>query len=137
MTALIARLRPGAGRLLTSPSNVDPDKSAALISQTCSSRTGTLRPVELASLERDNRESLAGRTGGAVTLARRRAKVFSPHARHAHPHVLLVPTFIIMFEALFILTLLETGTPRVARSCSRSGHQPGHNRKPGASPTGR
>jgi carbon starvation protein len=56
---------------------------------------------------------LANRTGGAVTLAVGMAKVFSSvpgmKALMAYWY-----HFVIMFEALFILTLLETGT-RVAR----------------------
>jgi carbon starvation protein len=58
-------------------------------------------------------EPLAGRVGGAVTLAVGMAKVFS-----SIPGMKTMMSywyhFIIMFEALFILTLLETGT-RVAR----------------------
>ncbi len=73
------------------------------------------------------KESLSGRAGGAVTLAIGMAKIFSdmPAAGggagkpHTPPKYLMTITaylyhFVIMFEALFILTLLETGT-RVAR----------------------
>ena len=58
-------------------------------------------------------ETLVGRTGGAVTLAVGMAKVFSslPLMKHLMAYWY---HFVIMFEALFILTLLETGT-RVAR----------------------
>lgn len=70
-------------------------------------------PVELAALEHGTEESLAGRTGGAVTLAVGMAKVFT-----SLPGMQTLMSywyhFVIMFEALFILTLLETGT-RVAR----------------------
>jgi len=72
-----------------------------------------LRPKELAALEQGTEEKLAGRTGGAVTLAVGMAKVFS-----SMPGMQTLMSywyhFVIMFEALFILTLLETGT-RVAR----------------------
>lgn len=72
-----------------------------------------LKPVELASLEAGAKESLASRVGGAVTLAVGMAKVFA-----ALPGMKQLTAywyhFVIMFEALFILTLLETGT-RVAR----------------------
>jgi carbon starvation protein len=59
------------------------------------------------------KEPLAGRVGGAVTLAVGMAKVFSsiPGMKQMMSYWY---HFIIMFEALFILTLLETGT-RVAR----------------------
>jgi carbon starvation protein len=64
-------------------------------------------------LERETGEKLVGRTGGAVTLAVGMAKVFA-----SVPGMRTVMSywyhFVIMFEALFILTLLETGT-RVAR----------------------
>ncbi len=70
-------------------------------------------PIELAALEAGTHEELAGRTGGAVTLAVGMAKVFS-----SLPGMQTLMSywyhFVIMFEALFILTLLETGT-RVAR----------------------
>jgi carbon starvation protein len=69
--------------------------------------------VDLKNLEEETQESLLGRTGGAVTLAVGMAKVFS-----ALPGMKTLVAywyhFVIMFEALFILTLLETGT-RVAR----------------------
>jgi carbon starvation protein len=59
------------------------------------------------------RETLVGRTGGAVTLAVGMAKVFAslPLMKNLMAYWY---HFVIMFEALFILTLLETGT-RVAR----------------------
>jgi carbon starvation protein len=72
-----------------------------------------VQPRELATLEAETGEKLAGRVGGAVTLAVGMSKVFSKlpgmgtlTAYWYH--------FVIMFEALFILTLLETGT-RVTR----------------------
>ncbi len=71
-----------------------------------------LEPKNLHELEASVDEKLAGRVGGAVTLAVGMAKVFSDvigkHLMAYWYH------FVIMFEALFILTLLETGT-RVAR----------------------
>ena len=68
---------------------------------------------ELPSLEQGTQEHLAGRVGGAVTLAVGMAKVFCslPGLKQLMSYWY---HFIIMFEALFILTLLETGT-RVAR----------------------
>ncbi len=72
-----------------------------------------LTPKELPELEKGVQEKLEGRTGGAVTLAVGMAKVFS-----SLPYMDRLMSywyhFVIMFEALFILTLLETGT-RVAR----------------------
>jgi carbon starvation protein len=64
-------------------------------------------------LEPQTQESLLGRIGGAVTLAVGMAHVFSslPGMKTL---VAYWYHFVIMFEALFILTLLETGT-RVAR----------------------
>jgi len=64
-------------------------------------------------MEQGVREKLGGRTGGAVTLAVGMAKVFSslPGMKQLMAYWY---HFVIMFEALFILTLLETGT-RVAR----------------------
>ena len=73
-----------------------------------------IRPKQFDDLEKGTgEEKLAGRVGGAVTLAVGMAKVFAslPGMRHLMDYWY---HFIIMFEALFILTLLETGT-RVAR----------------------
>src|SRR5207237_1302101 len=72
-----------------------------------------IAPQELPALEKGTEEKLVGRTGGAVTLAVGMAKVFSdvPGMRTLMSYWY---HFVIMFEALFILTLLETGT-RVAR----------------------
>jgi carbon starvation protein len=73
-----------------------------------------LKPVEFDELQAETGEkNLAGRVGGAVTLAVGMAKVFAslPGMRSLTSYWY---HFVIMFEALFILTLLETGT-RVAR----------------------
>ena len=58
-------------------------------------------------------KTLVGRTGGAVTLAVGMAKIFSslPGMKHLMSYWY---HFAIMFEALFILTTIDTGT-RVAR----------------------
>jgi len=71
------------------------------------------RPREIEMLEQGTEEKLANRTGGAVTLAVGMAKVFAsvPGMKSLMAYWY---HFVIMFEALFILTLLETGT-RVAR----------------------
>ena len=83
--------------------NVSPEKFAGLGMST----------VHLAGLSQQVGESVAGRTGGAVSLAIGMAQVFSslPGMRHLMSYWY---HFAIMFEALFILTTIDTGT-RVAR----------------------
>lgn len=72
-----------------------------------------LKPQELDRLEADSGEKVRGRTGGAVTLALGIAKIFDgiPGLRGLMKYWY---HFAIMFEALFILTTIDTGT-RVAR----------------------
>ena len=69
---------------------------------------------ELTEMEKGVRESLHGRTGGAVTLAVGMARIFT----RALPGMSwMLPYwyhFAIMFEALFILTTIDAGT-RIAR----------------------
>jgi carbon starvation protein len=72
-----------------------------------------LAPKELKTLEAETKEKLVGRVGGAVTLAVGMSKVFSSMPG-MHTITSYWYHFVIMFEALFILTLLEIGT-RVAR----------------------
>ncbi|MBI5022525.1 MAG: carbon starvation protein A [Ignavibacteriales bacterium] len=69
--------------------------------------------VNLAELSAEVGESLAGRTGGAVSLAVGFAQIFTaiPGMRSLMSYWY---HFAIMFEALFILTTIDTGT-RVAR----------------------
>src|SRR5437016_7197843 len=83
--------------------NVAPAKFAAL----------GLMPVHLHEFERLVNETLVGRTGGAVSLAVGFAQIFSgiPFLSHLMSYWY---HFAIMFEALFILTTVDTGT-RVAR----------------------
>ncbi len=72
-----------------------------------------LQPQELDRLEAESGEKVRGRTGGAVTLALGIAKIFDgiPGLRGLMKYWY---HFAIMFEALFILTTIDTGT-RVAR----------------------
>ena len=73
-----------------------------------------LQPQEIDHLEQESGEkNLRGRTGGAVTLALGIAKIFDgiPGLRGLMKYWY---HFAIMFEALFILTTIDTGT-RVAR----------------------
>ena len=83
--------------------NVAPEKFAALHMAT----------VNLDTLSQEVGEKVTGRTGGAVSLAVGCAQIFS-----ALPGMKALMSywyhFVIMFEALFILTLIDTGT-RVAR----------------------
>ena len=69
--------------------------------------------VNLAVLESQVGETVAGRPGGAVSLAVGMAQIFSslPGMRHLMDYWY---HFAIMFEALFILTTIDAGT-RVAR----------------------
>jgi carbon starvation protein len=93
--------------------NVAPAKYSALVETEQQLRGWDLTEKEFASLEAGTEEKLAGRAGGAVTLAVGMAKVFSdlPGMKTLISYWY---HFVIMFEALFILTVLETGT-RVAR----------------------
>ena len=72
-----------------------------------------LAPVHLQEFSRQVGETLIGRTGGAVSLAIGFAQIFSgiPFLRHLMSYWY---HFAIMFEALFILTTIDTGT-RVGR----------------------
>ena len=83
--------------------NVSPDTFAKM----------GLTPVHLADLSRQVGENVAGRPGGAVSLAVGFAQIFSglPGMRALMSYWY---HFAIMFEALFILTTIDTGT-RVAR----------------------
>lgn len=83
--------------------NLTPEKFAAL----------GIAPVNLAELSLEVGETVAGRPGGAVSLAVGFAQIFSgfPGMRGLMSYWY---HFAIMFEALFILTTIDTGT-RVAR----------------------
>jgi carbon starvation protein len=72
-----------------------------------------MNPVNLDELSREVGEAVAGRPGGAVSLAVGFAQIFSamPGMRGLMAYWY---HFAIMFEALFILTTIDTGT-RVAR----------------------
>ena len=69
---------------------------------------------ELVQMEMDVQESLHGRTGGAVTLAVGMARIFSKAMPGLEGLVKYWYHFAIMFEALFILTTIDTGT-RIGR----------------------
>ena len=83
--------------------NLAPQKFTAL----------NLAPVNLQELSREVGEEIAGRPGGAVSLAVGFAQIFSgiPGMKNLMSYWY---HFAIMFEALFILTTIDTGT-RVAR----------------------
>ncbi|MEZ0229638.1 MAG: carbon starvation protein A [Planctomycetota bacterium] len=68
----------------------------------------------LPALEAQVNEQLRGRTGGAVSLAVGMANVLAPEGSPFHGYVNYWYHFAIMFEALFILTTIDTGT-RIAR----------------------
>ena len=113
LTALIAAcaLEPGDYFKI----NTEKAKYAALVEETQTKYGWDLKPVEFDQLKEEAgvKEELSGRTAGAVTLALGMAKILAdlPGMR---PLMSYLYHFVIMFEALFILTLLETGT-RVAR----------------------
>ena len=69
---------------------------------------------ELVAMEKNVRESLHGRTGGAVTLAVGMARIFSQAVPGNDWLIKYWYHFAIMFEALFILTTIDTGT-RIGR----------------------
>jgi carbon starvation protein len=115
VTALVAAcaLEPGDYFAINVPQD-KPTQRVAYVQMVQTAQTEhdwDLRPKELPELERQTGEKLVGRTGGAVTLAVGMAAVF---ARLMKGFTDYWYHFVIMFEALFILTLLETGT-RVAR----------------------
>ena len=69
---------------------------------------------ELVAMEENVQESLHGRTGGAVTLAVGMARIFSQALPGMDWLIKYWYHFAIMFEALFILTTIDTGT-RIGR----------------------
>ena len=117
IVALIAAtsLFPGDYFAINTAQRTDAQKAA--YSQMVDSHTAqgfNLQPQEIDRLEQESGEkNLRGRTGGAVTLALGIAKIFdgipglSGFMKYWYH-------FAIMFEALFILTTIDTGT-RVAR----------------------
>jgi carbon starvation protein len=115
VAALVAActLQPGDYFAINVPQD-KPAQTAAYVQMVQTARTEhgwDLTPKELPELERQTGEKLVGRTGGAVTLAVGMAAVFAKLMKGVTDYWY---HFVIMFEALFILTLLETGT-RVAR----------------------
>ncbi|MCC6648685.1 MAG: carbon starvation protein A [Polyangiaceae bacterium] len=92
---------------------VDPDaRDATALSEADFLRMG-VKVVDLPGLTRDAGEVVAARTGGAVSLAIGMARVFSglPGMKALLAYWY---HFAIMFEALFVLTTIDTGT-RIGR----------------------
>ena len=116
VVALIAAtsLFPGDYFAINTAQKTDAQKAAYVRMVDEHSAQGfNLQPQEIDQLERDSGEKVRGRTGGAVTLALGIAKIFDgiPGLRGLMRYWY---HFAIMFEALFILTTIDTGT-RVAR----------------------
>lgn len=113
VTALVAAcaLEPGDYFKI----NTAPAKYAQFVEKAKTDYNWNLAPVEFDQLKEEAgmKEELQGRTAGAVTLALGMAKILTalPGMKSLMAYLY---HFVIMFEALFILTLLETGT-RVAR----------------------
>jgi carbon starvation protein len=117
VVALIAAtsLFPGDYFAMNSPQTTEAQKAkyVRMIDER-SSQDFSLQPQEIDRLQQESGEkNLRGRTGGAVTLAIGIAKIFDgiPGLRGLMKYWY---HFAIMFEALFILTTIDTGT-RVAR----------------------
>jgi carbon starvation protein len=117
VVALIAAtsLFPGDYFAINTAQNTDAQKAAYVRMVDSHSAEGfNLQPQEIDRLEQESGEkNLRGRTGGAVTLALGIAKIFAgiPGLGGLMKYWF---HFAIMFEALFILTTIDTGT-RVAR----------------------
>lgn len=117
VVALIAAtsLFPGDYFAINTEQKTDTQKAAYVRMVDEHSAQGfNLQPREIDRLEQESGEkNLRGRTGGAVTLALGIAKIFDgiPGLRGLMKYWY---HFAIMFEALFILTTIDTGT-RVAR----------------------
>src|SRR6195256_1705791 len=117
VVALIAAtsLFPGDYFAINTQQKTDAQKAAYVRMVDEHSAAGfNLKPQEIDRLEQESGEkNLRGRTGGAVTLALGIAKIFDaiPGLRGLMKYWY---HFAIMFEALFILTTIDTGT-RVAR----------------------
>ena len=117
VVALIAAtsLFPGDYFAINTAQKTDTQKAAYVRMVDEHSAQGfNLQPQEIDRLEQESGEkNLRGRTGGAVTLALGIAKIFDgiPGLRGLMRYWY---HFAIMFEALFILTTIDTGT-RVAR----------------------
>ncbi|HET9526218.1 MAG TPA: carbon starvation CstA family protein [Pyrinomonadaceae bacterium] len=117
VVALIAAtsLFPGDYFAINTAQRTDAQKAAYTeLVQTHSGDDFNLQPREIDQLEAESGEkNLRGRTGGAVTLALGIAKIFNgiPGLGGLMKYWY---HFAIMFEALFILTTIDTGT-RVAR----------------------
>lgn len=118
VVALIAAtsLFPGDYFAINTPQKSDAQKAAytRMVDEHGAGSGFDLQPKEIKQLEEDSGEkNLTGRTGGAVTLALGIAKIFN-----AIPGLSGLMKywyhFAIMFEALFILTTIDTGT-RVGR----------------------
>ena len=117
VVALIAAasLFPGDYFAINHAQGTDAQKAAyARMIDTHSTESFNLQPQEIDQLEAESGEkNLRGRTGGAVTLALGIAKIFSG-IPGLGGLIKYWYHFAIMFEALFILTTIDTGT-RVAR----------------------
>ena len=117
VVALIAAtsLFPGDYFAINTPQKTDAQKSAyTRMVDEHSAEDFNLRPQEIDRLEAESGEkNLRGRTGGAVTLALGIAKIFDA-VPGLSGWMKYWYHFAIMFEALFILTTIDTGT-RVAR----------------------
>ncbi len=116
VVALIAAssLFPGDYFAINTQQTTEVQKAAYVrLVDTHTSEGFNLKPQELDRLEAESGEKVRGRTGGAVTLALGIAKIFDsiPGLSGLMKYWY---HFAIMFEALFILTTIDTGT-RVGR----------------------